>query len=288
LTTSSRDSEITTRIVRANGIDINFATAGQGPAIVLLHGWPHTWLLWQPVMQRLMDDYQVIAPDLRGIGGTTRAADGYDVVSLATDTLEMLDVLGLDQVTMVGIDLGVQIAAMIALQQPPRVERLMLMEGLLGSLPGAEAFLAKGPPWWFGLHANVDLASTVIEGHEADYLDWFLKNGTKDRQGIDSSTRDAFVEAYAGREALRCGFEHYRAFPISDQQIREHLAAAPFAMPVCTIEGGVVGKAITRQVAPFSHGLSSLSIAECAHLIPLEQPDALAGAIRDFGILART
>ena len=156
------------------------------------------------------------------------------------------------------------------------------MEGLLGSRPGSETFLAEGPPWWFGLHANVDLASTVIEGHEAEYIGWFLINGTKDRQGIDRATRDAFVQAYSGRESLRCGFEHYRAFAISDQQIREHLAAAPFAMPVPTIEGGVVGNAITRQVSPFSEALTSFAIAQCAHLIPLEQPNALADAIHKF------
>ncbi|WP_220129709.1 alpha/beta fold hydrolase [Sphingomonas chungangi] len=65
-------ADISTRFVRANGIDIHVATAGEGPAILLLHGWPHIWRIWEPVMTRLAEHHRVIAPDLRGIGGARK------------------------------------------------------------------------------------------------------------------------------------------------------------------------------------------------------------------------
>lgn len=272
----------TPRAIRANRIDINVAIAGSGPSILLIHGWPHTWRIWQPVMERLSTDHHVIAPDLRGTGGTTRTMDGYDVVTLASDALALLDKLQVDEVTVVGIDLGVQVAAMLALATPERVRGLIVMEGLLGRLPGAETFLAKGPPWWFGLHIVPGLAETVIEGNEAAYIDWFLTNGTADRRGIDSATRDAFVAAYTGRDALRSGFEHYRAFSTDAEQIETALAGGPFAMPTLAIEGGVVGEAITKQLEPVSSRFTRSKIDRCGHLIPLEQPDILAEAIRSF------
>lgn len=268
--------------VRANDLDIEVATVGDGPAILLLHGWPHTWRVWRPVMDRLCSDYRVIAPDLRGLGGTARVTGGYDVATLAEDAVALLDDLGVQQAIVVGIDLGVQVAAMLALKAPARVQRLVLMEGILGRLPGAEAFLAKGPPWWFGFHAVPGLAETVIEGHEAEYIDWFLTNGTADKRGVDRDTRDAFVAAYTGREALRCGFEHYRAFGVNAEQISAALADGPFAMPTLAIEGGVVATAISQQLEPVSTHFSRRKIEGCGHLIPLELPDALSEAIREF------
>ncbi|MBL1076894.1 alpha/beta fold hydrolase [Nocardia sp. 2] len=70
----------------SNGIHANVAIADSGPAIVLLHGFPHTWRLWSEIIGPLSAHYRVIAPDLRGFGATTRAPDSYDAATLAADT----------------------------------------------------------------------------------------------------------------------------------------------------------------------------------------------------------
>lgn len=134
------------RRVAANGIEINVATAGEGPPVLLLHGWPHTWRLWEHVMPLLARDHRVIAPDLRGAGASTRAADGYDLHTLADDAAALLDVLGEPQAAVVGTDAGAPPAFMLAMRDPGRVRKLVLVESLLGALPGAEDFLAGGPP----------------------------------------------------------------------------------------------------------------------------------------------
>ncbi|MFE5028170.1 alpha/beta fold hydrolase [Streptomyces sp. NPDC056656] len=130
---------------------MNVALAGSGPAVLLLHGFPHTWELWTDVMTELSGRYRVIAPDLRGFGASSRAVSGYDAGTLAKDASALLAALGVSSAAVVGIDAGTAPAFLLALRRPGPVRRLVVMEALLGRLPGAEDFLADGPPWWFEL-----------------------------------------------------------------------------------------------------------------------------------------
>lgn len=274
------------RMVAVNGIELNVATAGDGPPVLLLHGWPHTWRLWLPLLPLFARDRFVIAPDLRGLGGSTRAAGGYDLHTQADDLASLLDVLGVGPAFVVGIDLGAAVSFMLAMRYPAKVRRLSVMEGLIGDLPGAENFLRAGPPWWFGFHNVPGLAETVLQGHEAEYIDWFLRAGTTDGHGVGAEARDAFVVAYTGRDALRCGFEHYRSFSANAAQIRDAVAAHRLDVPTLAIAGGVVGEAIGRQLASATDDLSQVSISDCRHIIPLEQPKALYDALSVFDRMA--
>ncbi|MBE1496542.1 pimeloyl-ACP methyl ester carboxylesterase [Amycolatopsis lexingtonensis] len=260
--------------VRANGIEITVAVAGQGPAFLLLHGFPHTWRLWTEVIPHLARHHRVIAPDLRGLGATTRAEGGYDAGTLADDAEALLDALGEPDATVAGIDAGTSPAFLLAMRRPGRVRRLVLMESLLGRLPGAEDFLAGGPPWWFGFHAVPGLGETVLAGHEAEYVDWFLDAGTLGR-GVPTAIRDHFTAAYTGREALRNAFGHYRAMPESARQIAEAVAAGRLTVPTTAIGAHPVGDALARQLRPVADDLTEHLIDDCGHIIPLDRPDAL-------------
>ncbi|MGW5642148.1 alpha/beta fold hydrolase [Saccharopolyspora sp. NPDC003752] len=267
--------------VRANGIDINVAVAGAGPAVLLLHGFPHTWRLWAEVIPQLAPHHRVIAPDLRGLGASTRAADGYDAGTLAADAEALLDALGEKTAAVVGIDAGTPPAFLLAMRRPERIRRLVLMESLLGTLPGAEDFLAGGAPWWFGFHSVPGLAETVLAGHEAEYVDWFLTTGTRGR-GIPGAIRDEFVAAYGGSEALRCAFSIYREMPTSARQIREAVAAARLTMPTMAIGAHPVGSALERQLRPIADDLVAHLVEDCGHIIPLDRPQALASLLIPF------
>ncbi len=267
--------------IAVNGIHVNVATAGDGPAVVLLHGFPHTWRLWTELIGPLSLRYRVIAPDLRGFGASTRAPDGYDAGTMATDVEGILDALAEPAAAVVGIDAGTTVAVLLALRRPDRVRRLVVMEGLVGSLPGAEEFLAAGPPWWFGFHAVPGLAETVLTGHEAQYIDWFLAAGTHGR-GVSPDVRDAFVNAYTGREALRCAFSYYRALPTSARQIDDAVAGGRLVMPTLAIGAHPVGDALERQLRPIADDLAGHVIPDCGHIIPLDRPRELLGLLTPF------
>lgn len=271
---------ISLRQITTNGITSHVAIAGTGPAVLLLHGFPHTWQLWGEVMPRLALRHRVIAPDLRGLGAT-RADGGYDAGNLATDAEALLDALGERSAAVVGIDLGTPPAFLLALRRPDLVRRLVVMEALLGPLPGAEDFLAGGAPWWFGFHAVPGLAERVLAGHEAEYIDWFLDAGTHGR-GVPDSVRDAFHGAYGEPDALRRAFSHYRAMPTSGRQIQDAAAHARLTMPTMTIGSHPVGAALERQVRPLADDLTGHLIEDCGHIIPLDRPEALLDLIGPF------
>lgn len=269
------------RRVAVNGIELNVALQGEGPAVLLLHGFPHTWRLWTRVMGPLAERHRVIAPDMRGAGASTRAADGYDAGTLASDAEALLDALGVRSAAVVGIDAGTPPAFLLAMRRPDLVGRLVLMESLLGGLPGAEEFLAQGPPWWFGFHAVPGLAETVLIGHEARYVDWFLGAGTLG-EGVGPDVRDAFVRAYTGTDALRCAFSYYRALPTSREQIAEAVADGRLTVPTMAVGAHPVGRALERQLRPVADHLVGHVIDDCGHIVPLHRPDRLLRLLEPF------
>jgi pimeloyl-ACP methyl ester carboxylesterase len=151
------------------------------------------------------------------------------------------------------------------------VTRLVVMEAVLGGLPGAEDFTA---PWWFGFHNVPGLAEHVLAGHEGEYLDFFLRAGTYDGTGVANEVRDAFVTAYTGKESLRCAFAHYRAMRATAGQLASE-SRRRLTMPVTAIGARPVGDALHRQLRPIADDLTGHLIAGCGHIVPLDRPDAL-------------
>lgn len=272
---------VTLRRVTANGIDLNVAVTGEGPAVLLMHGFPHTWELWTDVMAGLADRYRLIAPDLRGFGASERAVDGYDAGTLAADAEALLDALGETSAAVIGIDAGAPPGYLLAMRRPDLVRQLVLMESLLGTLPGAESFLEHGAPWWFGFHAVPGLAESVLVGHEAEYIDWFLDAGTLGA-GVRPAVRDAFVGAYTGGEALRCAFSYYRALPAGARQIQQAAEAGRLSVPTMAIGAQPVGSALERQLRPLADDLVGHVIEDCGHIVPQHRPAELLALLTPF------
>ncbi|MFI9486136.1 alpha/beta fold hydrolase [Promicromonospora sp. NPDC052451] len=271
---------IDVRTVTAHGVDLNVAIAGSGPAVLLLHGFPHTWAVWSPVIPRLAAARTVIAPDLRGLGDSQRTAGGYDAATTVADAVAVLDALDVATADVVGIDLGASTATLLALTAPARVRRLVAMEGLVGTLPGAEDFLRDGAPWWFGFHSVPGLAEHVLAGNEAPYLDFFLRAGTRGH-GVDAAFRAEVHRTYAGTGSLRSAFEYYRALPASAAQIAD-AAAGRLTMPVMTVGAAPVGDATFRQLSRLADDIVGHVVPDCGHIIPQDRPRELAALLEAF------
>jgi pimeloyl-ACP methyl ester carboxylesterase len=115
------------------GVRLHYAEAGDGPPVVLLHGWPQSWWCWREVIPLLAPERRVICPDLRGFGWSQAPAHGYAKLRLADDLLGLLDALGLERVPLVGHDWGAFAGFLAAMHHPERIERLVA--------------LAIVPPW---------------------------------------------------------------------------------------------------------------------------------------------
>jgi pimeloyl-ACP methyl ester carboxylesterase len=111
------------REVDAGGLRMHVAEIGDGPPLVLLHGWPQHWWMWREVLPILSRTYRCIAPDLRGLGWTEAPPSGYEKQQLADDVVALLDALGLDQVRMIGHDWGAVATQIICASAPERVSK---------------------------------------------------------------------------------------------------------------------------------------------------------------------
>ena len=98
------------RTASVNGIYLHYVIGGQGDPLVLLHGWPETWYAWYKIMPALAKNYTVIAPDLRGLGDSSKPPTGYDGKTVAEDIHQLVTQLGFKSIFLVGHDIGSQMA----------------------------------------------------------------------------------------------------------------------------------------------------------------------------------
>ncbi len=110
--------------VRVNGVRWHVASAGDGPVVLLLHGWPQHWWMWRKVIPDLAADHRVLAPDLRGSGWSDAPPGSYSKLGLAEDVERLLDELGVERCTVVGHDWGALVGWLLTMRAPQRVERL--------------------------------------------------------------------------------------------------------------------------------------------------------------------
>ncbi|WP_233158091.1 alpha/beta fold hydrolase [Actinokineospora bangkokensis] len=249
-------------------MDLHAPTTGSGPVVVLLHGFPHTHRVWDPVLPHL-DGSTVVTPDLRGFGDSPRV-DGQDV---ATSARDVLDTVREERFDVVGIDAGAPVAVFLAAEHPERVRSLTACEAVLGGLP-AHGFAA---PWWFGFHQVPGLAETVLSGNERAYVDFFLDAGAP--RGVPEDIREAVRAAYAAPGALRCAFQFYREMARSAEQVR---GIGEVTVPAMAVGADVVGDVLERQLRPIAADLVGRRIRDCGHIVPLERPEVFGPLLRDF------
>src|SRR4029077_12972054 len=129
----------TSRYIDAGDVRLHAVIGGDGPPLLLIHGWPQTWYAWRMLMPALAQDFEVIAVDQRGIGLSDKPKDGYDTATLANDLVALMEALGHRRVAVYGTDTGMPIAYGLAADHPDLVERLAVSEA---PLPG----ISPSPP----------------------------------------------------------------------------------------------------------------------------------------------
>jgi pimeloyl-ACP methyl ester carboxylesterase len=269
-----------------NGVKQHYVTAGSGPAVLLLHGWPQTWYEWRHVMDALAGDFTVIAPDLRGFGYTGKPAAGYDAETIAGDLAALTDHLGLSDVTVIGHDWGAVFGYVFAAANPRQVSALGIVEMALPGLGLMEQAMAPVPGgnflWHMGFQSVPDIPELLIAGKERQYLRWFFEHFAYDPAAIGPAELDEYVAAITQAGALRAGLAVYQDFFTSAAQVAAR-ARTPLTMPVRGYGGeaclGGLTLASVQAVAPAAEGGV---IERCGHWAAEERPDFVADLIRDL------
>ena len=257
-----------------------------GEPVVLLHGWPETWHAWRKVMPLLAHRYRLIAPDLPGLGDSSRPAVGYDKKTIAQDLREMCQRLSLPRFHLVGHDWGGPTAFALACAAPDQIRTLTILDV---TIPGIGPDISQGGRrWHHAFHMTPELPEALVRGREREYLGWFYREFCWQRDAITRADIEEYLRCYSRPGAMRAGFEYYRALP-QDKTDNRSLLDSGFRLPMPVLAlGGAKTEARGRATEPLESlraialDVRGDAIAECGHFIPEEQPAELADHLLAF------
>lgn len=206
--------DFTAATVTLGGIEVAYETGGDGPPLVLLHGFPQTRAMWAEVAPRLAERFTVVAPDLRGYGqsGKPQGMAQYSFRAMAGDVLALMTHLGHERFTLVGHDRGARTAHRLALDAPERVSRLALMDIVPTHLllDGLTQQVARAYYHWFFMSQPHPFPESMIAADpDAFYQSCLL--GWGGARLSEFAQVDAYRAAWADPECRRAMCDDYRA-----------------------------------------------------------------------------
>jgi pimeloyl-ACP methyl ester carboxylesterase len=258
---------------------------GDGPPLLLVHGWPQTWYAWRLVMPTLARDFQVIAVDQRGIGLSDRPQDGYDTGTLAGDLAALMDALGHQRFAMVGHDTGMWIGYALAAEHPERLDRLAVAEtpipGLSPSPPLLSNARLNSQLFHFGFNWLDGLNEQLVAGREDMYFGYqFASKAAK--QLPDYALKYYIDTLTADPGALHASFAMYRALDATIAQNAQR-KSQQLTLPILAIGGGhSLGQQVADTMKLGARDVQSLVIPDSAHYPAEETPEDLLAALTAF------
>jgi pimeloyl-ACP methyl ester carboxylesterase len=199
-----------TAMVPTNGTTLYVRVGGQGPAVVMLHGFGDTGDMWAPLAAELVRDHTVIVPDLRGMGLSAHPDTGYTKKNQAVDIAGVMDALKIDKAALVTHDIGNMVGYALAAQYPARITRWVVIDA---PLPGIGDWdnIIRSPALWHFNFRGPDV-ERLVQGRERIYLDRFWNELSADPKLIDEETREHYAALYARPHAMHDAFEQFGAF----------------------------------------------------------------------------
>jgi len=266
---------------------MHYVRAGSGPPVVLLHGWPQTWYEWRHVIPALAERHTVIAPDLRGLGDTSRPETGYDKRTVAGDVWRLVrDHLGFERFHLVGHDWGGPTAYALAAAHPEAVTTLAILDVVIPGDGGD--FSQGGRRWHHAFHMTLDLPEALVQGRERTYLGWFYREFGYKPDAIGDADLEEYLRTYTMPGALRAGFAYYRNLPVDARHNRETIARLKLPMPVLALGGSKArgrGAEVEQSMRRVAITVEAAIVPDCGHWIPEEQPQFLLDRL--WGLFSR-
>jgi pimeloyl-ACP methyl ester carboxylesterase len=275
----------TSRYIDTGELRQHVVTGGEGPPLLLVHGWPQTWYAWRLVMPALARDFSVIAPDQRGTGLSGKPQDGYDTGTLAADLVALMDALGHQRFAVAGHDTGMWIGYALAADHPGRVGRLAVAET---PLPG----VSPSPPlfadahlndalWHFAFNRLAEVNDQLVTGREEIYFGWQF--ASKAARKLPGYAVGYYVDALAaGPGALHASFAIYRALDATIAQNQERKERR-LTLPILAIGGAhSLGEQVADTMKLAAGDVQALVIPGCAHWVAEEAPEETLAALTAF------
>ena len=274
-------ASIESRTREVDGLKIHYLTAGQGPAVILLHGYAETSRMWRPIIPLLAERFTVVAPDLPGIGDSGIPAGAIDMSTAARYIHGLARSLGIANARMVGHDIGLMVAFAYTAQYPTEVTKLVLMDAFLPGVAGWEAIYDNPGFWHFRFHGPTPEA--LVKGRERTYFEHYWNDfaANKDRS-LPEADRSAYTAAYSRPGRMQAGWAYFASFPKTAEDFAR-LSQTRLTIPVLSIGGEKsLGKELGEQARLVGTDVKVVVLKDAGHWILEEQPKQTTDALLQF------
>jgi pimeloyl-ACP methyl ester carboxylesterase len=272
------------RTADVNGVRLHYLKAGTGRnVLVLIHGFGDTSHMWIPLFDEFGKDFTIIAPDMRGLGDSSRPATGYDKKTLAIDIHELVKSLGYQKINLVGHDIGLMVAYAYAAQYPAEVERLALLEAPIPGIGDIWQKIYTTPALWHFHFVFSPIALDLVKGRERLFLEHFWQTLSPHPETFSEADRRIYAKAYSQEGAMRAAFEMFKAFDAQDAKDNRQFAVTKLTMPVLTIEGDkAMAGALAIQAQIVATNVTSITLPDTGHWLMEQRPTEIRTELRKF------
>ncbi|HSS54730.1 MAG TPA: alpha/beta hydrolase [Gaiellales bacterium] len=276
----------TSRYVDAGDVRLHAVVGGDGPPLLLIHGWPGCWYYWRLVMPALARDFEVVAVDQRGIGLSDKPDDGYDTATLANDLVALMDALAHERFAVVGVDTGMLIGYALAADHPDRIARVALGEA---PLPGISPPTPLVLPdtivdrlWHIPFNQLKETNEKLVRGREDIFFGAEFSASAGSNKLPDETVR-YYVDGLASSpEALHGSFQLYRAFGATTAQ-NEQRRAQRLQMPVLAMGGAESSGTMPADTMKLAADhVQTLVIPGAGHWLAEQAPEEVEAALTEF------
>lgn len=265
------------RFLDADGLRVHVAEAGEGPVLLLLHGWPQHWFMWRRVIERLAPQFRLIAPDLRGFGWTEAPGHGYDGDTFAADQIALLDALEIESASVIGHDWGGWTAMLLGLDHSDRIERMVVCNAP-HPWPRLQPRLALEA--WRSWYALVN--ATPLLGR------WLAESGLMPSLALERGNIgdpfpegvDIYVEQFQDPARAEASMKLYRYYlRVFGRTLRGAYRRRRLAVPTLLLFGQrdrYVSPKLLPGFEPYAEHLELELVPDAGHFIVDEKPDLVA------------
>ncbi|MFD4669749.1 alpha/beta fold hydrolase [Lentzea sp. NPDC058450] len=278
------------RTVNSDGVNIRVGIVGDGPPLLLLHGYPQTHVIWHRVAPKLAEDFTVVVTDLRGYGDSDKPAPGpddaeYSKRAMAADQLAVMAELGFDRFGVAGHDRGGRVGHRLALDAPEAVTKLAVLD----IVPTRHAFehadkdFGLGYFHWFFLAAPNGIPERMIGADPRFWIEARMRSRHHGGTPFDPAAMEEYVRCFSDPAAIAASCSDYRAAAGVD--LEHDREGGIVEAPVLALWGehGFVGRHydVLNIWKAYARDVRGQAL-DCDHYLPEERPGEVAAALKDF------
>ena len=269
------------------GLRLHAVSAGDGRALVLLHGWPGFWMDWEKTLPLLSTRFRVVLPDLRGFGHSDKPSSPteYSLDHYAADIVTLLTHMKMDKAVVGGFDVGSSVSAYFAKKHPELVEALILINPSYPGLGAKRLQLEQAKESWYQYFHLLELAEHLV-GYNRDtvkvYLTHFFKHWSYVKDAFTEDDVEKYVDIFFQHGALRGGFNWYRSRFLTRYSDWLGGPVEHKTLIIWSDKDPIFPLEWSEDAKSYFPNSELHVIRDCGHFVPREKPEELVSIVMDF------